>query len=932
MDSGGAAETDVLGQHLEKIKNFLTNTSHGVPVGETGRSLLAKVAKGLKVPQKKKGRKSTAMILAEDCLKGFENKDEREMRALATLLEPDVATFFAQDPIGSSSFSSREKPHEISTANVGSQDVVAASQKGLEALHASSSVRFTRHDLKQDKLLVLPGKNFDSKLLVPKTCIDTLLRQNLIEETSLETCASGHFSWRTGIEIEQQCEALLLALEEGPRKKAIQNRLASVGSQLSVAENPGDPQPSVVSDKPNSGGQLGPQPEIQQTRGSKRSFANPPQDLERNVRQKHILHQLQEAALKTQNIDRSTFVTESSLSADPFTKIAPYWWTKNVFEHLTRIRQLRENHAELCDPTEWQRLIKRLVCSSQKPYRADYLPNGMAADKAWRKAANLQLRVRVKVADGPKEGTLLRLSAPDFHYDMSLAVCEQVSQLLTAANASVDSKQNIISFPTDVNIFLNQCKQASFIDGFPFNTKMPRILFSKQKPFRFLRHLAALELAELPYTELPFESDQLCELICKRRQEVRAAGLQTCDPDAVSNILLAYVQKESNAFANSRFIKFHSHDPSLHYEMLQCLVRKAFERFEHYDSLLCSEPRTVAVLCLLHHFLDDNKMILPFSKWTPILCPKERFILTDAGSCKPKLAMHSTPPLPPHVNQPTEAESQELKQRAILTGPVVCQLCHETFGGMDCLAQHCRKCHGGWKEYRKQVFFRAEKHGVEPVAWWMKRAMIQSFAFFQTHSVPSSCNDWSSRTLDAAVPRREEACAVCATKDFLENRFEAYMFDSSSSTTTLRKYWYVGSDADQQASHLADEGNSLFYKNGKFCFAPKEKVHPLLNVEKYILLRCRIPAEELHGSSVQHPDDPSMRWLVHSRRVPKEPLTMSEDSRPMCAGVGLKDETCWLCKECLLHLCSAKHVAMPPLALSNLNFLGREHVAFRNYL
>ena len=93
--------------------------------------------------------------------------------------------------------------------------------------------------------------------------------------------------------------------------------------------------------------------------------------------------------------------------------------------------------------------------------------------------------------------------------------------------------------------------------------------------------------------------------------------------------------------------------------------------------------------------------------------------------------------------------------------------------------------------------------------------------------------------------------------------------------------WYLASDADQQASNPGDESNTLFWKNGKFCIAPPENVCWMW---KGIFPWLRKLAEELRGSSVQHPDDPAMRWLVHSRRIPKQAASMPEDQRPMCAG------------------------------------------------
>ena len=60
----------------------------------------------------------------------------------------------------------------------------------------------------------------------------------------------------------------------------------------------------------------------------------------------------------------------------------------------------------------------------------------------------------------------------------------------------------------------------------------------------------------------------------------------------------------------------------------------------------------------------------------------------------------------------------------------------------------------------------------------------------------------------------------------------------------------------------------LIDDEGNFCVGAREKVHALLNVECYIQQWPLIPIAELHASSVQHPDDTNMRWLVaHSART-----------------------------------------------------------------
>ena len=112
------------------------------------------------------------------------------------------------------------------------------------------------------------------------------------------------------------------------------------------------------------------------------------------------------------------------------------------------------------------------------------------------------------------------------------------------------------------------------------------------------------------------------------------------------------------------------------------------------------------------------------------------------------------------------------------------------------------------------------------------------------------------------------------------------------------------------------------------------------------------PLEELHASSVQHPRFHTMRWLLNTRRVPvsraadaanatertdgaPERLTgdavggATEHARPPCAGIGDAEQPAWICHHCASHLCSLQP-RMPPQALANWNWGGREHPKYQN--
>ena len=61
--------------------------------------------------------------------------------------------------------------------------------------------------------------------------------------------------------------------------------------------------------------------------------------------------------------------------------------------------------------------------------------------------------------------------------------------------------------------------------------------------------------------------------------------------------------------------------------------------------------------------------------------------------------------------------------------------------------------------------------------------------------------------------------------------------------------------------------------------------------------------------------------------VPQPSATGAAQAAAPCAGVGCKDSLAWMCHDCISNLCVAEEqlLCMPPTALSNLLWLGREH-------
>ena len=124
-----------------------------------------------------------------------------------------------------------------------------------------------------------------------------------------------------------------------------------------------------------------------------------------------------------------------------------------------------------------------------------------------------------------------------------------------------------------------------------------------------------------------------------------------------------------------------------------------------------------------------------------------------------------------------------------------------------------------------------------------------------------------------------------------------------------------------------------------YCYlGPAEKIHALLDVDLYVPVVPLAPLEELHASSVQHPRFEHMRWLLNTRRVPVLESTAAgartageaaEPDKPACAGIGDTEKAAWLCHECASHLCRPRP-RMPPQALANWNWGGREHPRYQN--
>ena len=216
--------------------------------------------------------------------------------------------------------------------------------------------------------------------------------------------------------------------------------------------------------------------------------------------------------------------------------------------------------------------------------------------------------------------------------------------------------------------------------------------------------------------------------------------------------------------------------------------------------------------------------------------------------------------------------------------------------------------------------------------------MVQNFAHFQQFCHPGSRGNRFSG--GEAVPRCEAACVVCAQKDYLEHRHKLSLFGAVPEEHVFQHCEDPASDQEDVPEGAADSrpAKTLVKHLGVYYLQSPEAVQKLLDVVRYSQRWPLIPYEHLHASSVQHPEHPEWRWLLHSRRVPVEApaeaaggscgASPPAEGRPPCAGVGDVNALVWACWECLSDLCATKP-KMPLNALANDNWIGREAVHVR---
>ena len=287
----------------------------------------------------------------------------------------------------------------------------------------------------------------------------------------------------------------------------------------------------------------------------------------------------------------------------------------------------------------------------------------------------------------------------------------------------------------------------------------------------------------------------------------------------------------------------------------------------------------------------------------------------------------------------------------ILTAPRMCELCGDGFACWNGLVKHVEAKHVNWAEYRKRVFWHAQyedawpSYGL-PLSWRRKRRILGNAT---TRLVSSKsweprdpeAEDTGVRRVTDRPPRQMLGCATCATKCWSERMRKCYMFRTlkPGEAVAVQENDPEVPEGDDGVSSgedgHKDRGTLLADKNGILYFGPPEVIDSFLSVNKYIEKWPLIPVAELHASSVQHPEHPEWRWLLHTRRVPvlavsqQEELAVSQqETLPKSAGIGDPDSTVLLRRWCAKNLCHRKPT-LPQRALANDLWGGRELVPYQ---
>jgi hypothetical protein len=285
-------------------------------------------------------------------------------------------------------------------------------------------------------------------------------------------------------------------------------------------------------------------------------------------------------------------------------------------------------------------------------------------------------------------------------------------------------------------------------------------------------------------------------------------------------------------------------------------------------------------------------------------------------------------PSPPHFVQRLKAAATE-HGAPVIPAPRVCCLCGKGFVDAPSLQNHCRSEHHSWAEARKRMLWEAQDLHAIPLLPQDKRRIIHNFAEALMYSQPAEGHFGHNNV----CMRQRVGCATCAKVAWIEHCFPCYLFkecplELKKKDEDTDDEGAQSDDSEDSATHATEHRQTQLLRDEHgYYISDAHRIHELLDVTKYIEAWPQIPIEDLHASSVQHPQHPEYRWLLNTRRVPvirPDESVATERALPPCAGIGCPEDPVWLCKSCTKALCRHEP-QMPFFALANWNWGGRVH-------
>ena len=477
-------------------------------------------------------------------------------------------------------------------------------------------------------------------------------------------------------------------------------------------------------------------------------------------------------------------------------------------------------------------------------------------------------------------------------------------------------------------------------DGYRYGTQSDRDLpyvFQKVVDLLTTRRLARRETSQGAPEHLINESDDLARALMTNPVFRHKVG---------THDILSYAMKDSTSYLKTITVEQLQHGDTMAQDSLMpaaaadAIARTFFEFvFKHnlanHISTMTSEQIQVIALFLSHLLRKPAKRV-HISERLDLVRQKHFYTPADAIS---------SPQVPHFVKVSNIAPGATQCVSPTMQAPFICQLCGDGFINTTELWKHAEKEHHSWSEYRKRLIFEVQQCQTIPLQPIEKRRLASNFYQDLLHSYPGRNTIRSNQ----CTMRQIVACTVCAIKDWIDDFYPCFVWKDAPLAVTAGaaehgdEEDFVEDEQEEErtpVTHRRTNGPQLRDDDGFCYFGPTDKIHALLDVDKYRHVIPLCPIEELHASSIQHPRFPTMRWLMHTRRVPVLPSDRiaqhAEDSdgatehvRPPCAGIGNPEKPCWLCHHCASHLCSTQP-RMPPQALANWNWGGREHPRYQN--